>query len=96
MDYEIAIRNAAKHVWPYVQTGGCLFHLGSNFKKHLQIWGLMQSYRTDPEFAQTARMLLAVAYVPLDRIEEALAFLKNRLAQEFQPIVAWLEDNYVG
>lgn len=56
----------------------------------------MQSYRTDPEFAQTARMVLAVAYVPLDRIEEALAFLKNRLAQEFQPIVAWLEDNYVG
>uniref|UniRef100_A0A915CRI3 MULE transposase domain-containing protein n=1 Tax=Ditylenchus dipsaci TaxID=166011 RepID=A0A915CRI3_9BILA len=35
LDYEVALMNSLKTVFPGIQLGGCLFHLVKNMKKHL-------------------------------------------------------------
>jgi len=41
-------------------------------------------------------MIVALAFVPIDNLDDAFDALSNQLANELTPILNWLEDKYMG
>ena len=97
MDFEVAAFQASIATFPSTQLHGCLFHLTKNMKKHLSsVPNGLHRYRTDATFALNCHMVVAVVFVPLQRIDEALQTLEQNLPLAVQFLLDWFEDNYVG
>ena len=97
MDFEIAAFQAAQLAFPGTQILGCFFHFVKNMKKHLtQEPDATRRYRNDADFSLHCKCVAAVAFVPLQRIDEAMAALQTHLPPECQFLLDWLEDNDVG
>ena len=99
MDYEIAAFQEAQTAFSNVQIFGCLFHLTRNMKNKLTDEQLLGRYNTDADFALQAWMVVSLAFVPIDSIDAACDVLNDAqtgLVAVLQPIVDWMEDNYIG
>lgn len=96
MDYELGIRGAAKANWPTAEIGGCLYHLAALFKKRLQSANVLDEYKRDADFAQSARMILAMTHLPPAKLEKGFELLERILPAELQPVLTWFGDNYMG
>ena len=65
-------------------------------KKHLQATaGALQRYCNNATFVLHCRTVTALAFVPPNRINEALQTLENQLPQEIEFLIHWVED-YCG
>lgn len=95
-DYEQAAHCAMRAIFPNVQIKGCFFHLGQNMQKHLASDGFISSYRNDPDFALKAKMIIALSFVPLSKIDLYFDTLANELSHGFSSLLNWFEDTYVG
>ena len=60
-------------------------------RRQLSENGLLQRYNAEPRFALHARMIVALAFVPTDNLDDAFDALSNQLANELTPILNWLE-----
>lgn len=107
LDYEIAIVNAFNGVFPGIQLHGCLFHLVQNVKRRLSSEGLMQRYVNDADFALQARMIPALAFVPIDNLVDAVDSLRGIIDDDTEepeppidadlmPILDSFESTYIG
>lgn len=96
LDYEMAVLNSARELFPNTEFHGCLFHLMKNFRRQLTESGLLQRYNTDSTFAHEARMIPALAFVPITDLNDAFDSLSDALPEYLLPILTWLEDNYIG
>ncbi|KAF1741262.1 hypothetical protein MXB_1947, partial [Myxobolus squamalis] len=61
---------------------GCLFHVDKNMRSKIEDRGLMHRYYTDPDFNINTRMIVAIAFVPLNSINATLAAISAN----------WFED----
>ena len=95
-DFEKAAHSAMKETFPDVQVKGCFFHLAQNMQKHLTSLGFTNLYNTDPDFALKAKMIIAIAFVPLNKVDEYVDALATELSQELHDLLNWFEDTYVG
>ena len=95
-DYEQAAFLAMKDCFPEVEIRGCFFHLAQNMRKHLAETGVSHTYNNDADFALKARMVIALAFVPIADIYAYVDVLANELPIELQPLLNWFEDNYIG
>lgn len=73
-----------------------LYHLKKEIKLKLREEHLLDFYNTDPKFALTTRMIVALAYVPINDLETALDALIAEVSVELIPIVNWFKDKYMG
>ena len=96
MDYEMALMNSFGAYFPDAEIHGCSFHLVQNLKKKVAAHGLSPKYRRDPGFALHAKTIPALAFIPVDRLENALRDLRDQLPQDLQPVLDYFEDNYIG
>lgn len=96
LDFEKALINSFSNAFPRAALHGCLFHLVKNIKKHLRENDLMRRYKTDSNFALDSRMIAAMAFVPIEKLEDALDVLKNSVDDELIPVLDYFEDNYLG
>jgi len=64
-------------------------------KKHVERAGLIRQYRSDAIFAQQARMIVALAFVPIRNMEDAFRAIENHVDVRLQPIVEWFGNNYM-
>lgn len=71
IDFEKAAMKAIAENHPGADIHGCNFHLGQNFWRHIQTYGLQTVYSSDADFALNVRLLLALAFVPVDSVAEA-------------------------
>jgi len=64
----------------------------------IQSHRLKQKYEIDAEFALSMRMLSALAYVPVDRVEEAFEELcqSDIFIPEAQEIINYFQDVWIG
>ena len=95
-DYETAAFESAKARFPGAEIDGCFFHFVKNFKKHVGRNNMMQQYNNDPNFALQARMIPALAFVPIPNLDATFAALSQHLPPIFQPLLQWLETSYLG
>ena len=68
-DFERAAINALATAFPNVSTAACFFHFSHSIWRKIQEFGLATLYRTDANFMLKAKMLLAVAFVPVQHID---------------------------
>ena len=71
VDFEIATFQEAQAAFPNAQLFGCLFHLTLNMKKKLCEEQLIGRYNNDADFVLQARMVVALAFVPLHSLDAA-------------------------
>lgn len=95
-DFEIAAINSIRECFPGAQIAGCYFHLMQNLRKHVMTAGLAHLYQTDTEFAMFAKMIGALAYVPVDDLEMAFEALFDAAPTELEPVLNYFEDTYIG
>jgi len=71
IDFEQAAIGAVSATFPNSSIHGCLFHLTKDMRKKLTDIGLMRRYNTEPEFALSDRMIVALSFVPIDGLDAA-------------------------
>ncbi|CDW54653.1 FLYWCH and MULE domain containing protein [Trichuris trichiura] len=96
MDFDQAAMNAVCAVFPNANAVGCFVHLVRRMKTKLVEKGLLEKYNTDTEFARSVRMVLALAFVPLDAIEKAFSEFSSKSPKALGPILDWFEEDYLG
>ncbi|XP_018493780.1 uncharacterized protein LOC108863735 [Galendromus occidentalis] len=96
MDYEKTLMNAFSSHIPDALLQGCFFHLVKNMKKQVAANGLSKRYRNVSDFELKAKMISALAFVPPERLEDALRELRNELPDQLQPVLDYFEDTYIG
>ena len=95
MDFEQATFQPVQEAFPNAKLFGCLFHLVKNMKKQLHQVGLSTRDKNDADFALEARMIVALAFVPLDALDNTIEALEG-LDPDLEPVTSWFEVNYVG
>jgi len=101
LDFEKAAMNAVVDVYPETQVKGCFFHLGQSFWRRIQSLGFSKKYSEDPEFSLCLRKLLALAYVPENKVIDSFESListhfyeKNQ--NSLTELLDYFEDTYIG
>ncbi|KRZ02278.1 hypothetical protein T11_4168 [Trichinella zimbabwensis] len=56
----------------------------------------LHGYKNDADFALQAQMVIPLAFVPTEGIEQAINNLAGHLSDERQPLLDWFEESYVG
>jgi len=92
LEFEMAVMNSVLQTFPRAKRHGCLFHLTKRIRRQLSENILLQRYNAELRFALHARMIVVLAFVPIDNLDDAFDALSNELT----PILNWLEDNYIG
>jgi hypothetical protein len=63
-DFEKAIVNAIKKVFPQATHKGCYFHVAKSLYRKVASLGLKRKYHCDPDFASALKQLSALTFVP--------------------------------
>lgn len=98
MDFETAIINATKEVFPQASIRCCFFHLGQAVYRQVQLKGLQQAYtdENDRSLKISTHMLLALAYVSVDEVRRVFTMLQRDCPDQLEPIVKYFKQIYVG
>lgn len=63
-DFEPAIANAFRRVFPYISSLGCFFHYSQAIYRKVQTDGLSLAYKEDANFRRSVKLLIALGLVP--------------------------------
>lgn len=70
VDYEKAIHNALRTVFPNIQVKGCWFHFTQAILRNLGSVGLKSKYKNNLEFRLIIQHLFNLALIPLEEIDK--------------------------
>jgi hypothetical protein len=96
MDFELSVIQSAMAAFPHARIHGCLFHLTKNMRCQLAAESLYRRYRNDTTFSMQCRMIVALAFIPIDDLDFAVGMLSRDITEELIPVLNWMEDNYIG
>lgn len=96
-DFELAILNACRQIFPDSPIIGCFFHLGQSVYRKVQAEGLQEIYNdpADREFKLHIHMMTALAFVPVEHVQEVFRLFKCKVPENVLPIVDYFEETYV-
>lgn len=97
-DFELAIINSVKQVYPQSTILLCFFHLSQSVWRHLQSIGLQVAYN-DPENREVKNgfsQLLALAFVPAEDVSRVFNMLKPTLPQSMEELAKYFDRIYVN
>ena len=94
-DFEMALINGIKKVFPTATTSGCLFHLNQNCFKKISELGFRKQYNTNSDFQVLVKSFPALAFLPPHRVIPA--FQKLALNAEVpKEFLAYFQSTYIG
>ena len=97
MDYELGLYEALKVAFPSAALHGAPYHFAKNMYRYLaSLPSALKRYRTEPAYAIKCKAVAAIAYIPVDCIDQALETLRKHLLPDLRFLVTWLQDIYVG
>jgi len=82
LGFEMAVINSVRQGFPRAELHGCLFHLKKSMRRQLSENGLLQHYNAELRFALHVRMIVALAFVRINNLDDAFDALSNELANE--------------
>ena len=97
-DFELAIINSVREVFPTSNLRHCFFHLGQSGYRKVQSLGL-QVQRNDPEdreFKGLVHSMLSIAFVPVDDVRATFHELYQDLPRALRPLADYFETTYIG
>ena len=95
-DFEIASMNAFTEVFPNVTVSACHFHLCQSIIRRVNELGLKTTYKEDEEFATHVRMLMALAFVPIDQVPAAFACVRASWPGTGVELATYFDSTYVN
>ncbi|KAL5240143.1 hypothetical protein ACI65C_007553 [Semiaphis heraclei] len=93
LDLELTAINAFTYVYPSCKITACFFHVSQCLWRKIQQEGLQTLYSTNVDFAVNAKMLAALAFIPLNDVVKAFEELVDYLPEFILPVVDYFEDN---
>lgn len=96
-DFEKAIINAGRRMFPNAQVRLCFYHLGQSSYRKVQELGLQAAY-INPENRElkiAVHCMLSVAFVPPDDVEEVFDALAETLPDNLQDLADYFERVYI-
>lgn len=96
-DFELAIINALRTVFGMnIQIHGCFYHLTQSTWRKIQNLGLVPLYRSNEEVKLFCGMLDALAFLPVQEVQEGLDHLKANIPHDdLDPLISYFEATYV-
>lgn len=96
-DFELAIINAGRGVFPHVAISTCFFHFRQNLHRKIQEFGLQVMYNdvNDRRIKSFTQMLAALAFVPIGDVECYFAALKETAPPKMMDFVEYFDNTYV-
>ena len=79
IDFELASKAALIEAFPQTHIYGCYFHLGQSLWRKIQENGLQRLYLQDENVRMALKMLLALAFLPVDEVSDAFDSIGGRL-----------------
>ena len=96
IDFELAITNGLKAVFPGVNVKGCFIHFTQNIWRKIQANGLQGRYQQDPAFVDEARMIPVLAFVPQADVDRYFNTLSGNIDQDLDVVMDYIEEYYLG
>lgn len=102
LDFEMSAMKAVQSQFPQVKLSGCNFHLNQCLWKKIQQIGLVVDYTENKEVRDICRMCSALAYLPLEFINDAWLYImsicpKNEKLQLFVDyfVNQWMDNDNI-
>jgi hypothetical protein len=95
-DFEKSVHNAVHNCWPEAEICGCLFHLGQCLWRKIQSSGLVTAYKDNENIRTRTKFLVALAFLPVDKVAEKFALIRDDAPVELDAIYDYWEDAYIG
>lgn len=101
IDFERAFSKAFAHNFLDAEIKGCHFHFGQCVYRCVQQCGKQVLYGTDVDFALAIKMLVALAFVPVQKVVEAFEALKSsvyftRYGDDLIEIIEYFAKTWIG
>ena len=95
-DFELAILNASRGIFRTSEIKACFFHLFQSICRKVQEEGLQTEYADaeDETIRTAARMMAALAFVPLEDVVSAFDEFVDQIPDQFLPIAEYFEVSY--
>ena len=96
-DFELAILNACREVFPLKAISACFFHFCQNLYRNIQSYGLQAAYNNanDRTIKDFTHKLAALAYVPIGDVEAYFDVLKTSAPAAMNEYIAYFDATYV-
>ena len=85
-DFEVAACGAMGAVFPKAQAHLCYFHLGQSVGRKVLQCGPRNRYASHERFEVRTRVLIALAFLPVDQVGQGFGMLEEELSEEGEEI----------
>ena len=103
VDFEMAIRNAVKNVWPEINVFGCNFHFCQALRRKARSMDyLLERIENSPKHAEILMMFMRSSLLPLNMINDGIDAIKTfigkdeELAQNFETFIEYFDFTWLG
>ena len=96
-DFELAaIQSVSMVLGPQVTTQGYFYHLCQSTWRKIQELGLTALYHADDEVKHFCGMRDGLAFLPQDRVQHGMQYLKDHTPEWLEPLVEYFDSTYVN
>ncbi len=95
-DFEIAIHNAVRAVYPKCSIAGCLFHFAQIQRRKVADMQLTEELKTDLALGFDVKLLRALAFDPVNYIQDTFEYLVDLGDPRLEDLLTHIKKNYVG
>ena len=94
-DFETGLTVAIRQEFPQAILRGCYFHHTEAIFRKVQKYGLVTKYRKDPDIQAAIRQLMAIGFLPADRIRPFFDRLAEKSSSSIGPLLAYYSKFWI-